>query len=326
MQQIFKLCFIILLLSVAPVHAANFKPSIIYDLSGKFDKSFGESAYRGIERFKKEFGVQYKEFEITNEAQRELILQRFAEKSDLVIVVGFGFTTAVKDAAEEYKNVKFVTIDYDVNLPNTKAILFKEHEGCFLVGMIAALKSKSNKIGFIGGMDIPHIRKFLWGYKEGALYVKPNIEILDNMVGNTASAWNDPVKAGELAKSQIDRGADIIFAAAGESGLGVYQAAADKDVYAIGVDSNQNYLHPGHMLTSMVKRVDIAVYETLKNAMNNNFSSGPEYFGLKEGGVSFAIDEYNKSLISVEKLSKIETIKKQIISGKISVTDYTKSK
>lgn len=302
----------------------DFKPAILYNFGGKEDQSFGTAAYRGIEKFKKEFGIDYKEFEITNESQREQAIRKLARSNDHVICIAFGFITPLNNVAPEFPNVKFSIIDAKVDQPNVESIEFKEHEGSFLVGMLAAMASKSNKVGFIGGMDSPLIRKFELGYIEGANYINSNIEVYRNMTGTTPKAWNDPTKGGELAKSQIDRGADVVYAAAGGTGLGVYQAVTDMGALAIGVDSNQNYLHPGHMLTSMVKRVDVAVYETLVNSLNNKFEPGHKSLGLAEAGVDYALDQYNSDLVTEEMREKVEKAKAKIISGELKVTDYTK--
>ena len=251
----------------APAAAQDFKPAVIYDLGGKFDKSFNEAAYNGAEMFKKESGVDYLEFEVTNESQREQSLRKLAQRGATVIVAtGFSQAPALKIVAAEFPNVKFTLIDDVVDLPNVQSLIFKEHEGSFLVGVAAAMASKTGKVGFVGGMDIPLIRKFACGYVQGAKYANPEAQVFENMTGTTGEAWNDPTKGGELARSQFDRGADVVYAAAGGTGLGVYQAAKDSGKLAIGVDSNQNYLHPGTMLTSMLKRVDLAVYNAFKTA------------------------------------------------------------
>ena len=179
-----------------------------------------------------------------------------------------------------------------------QSIVFKEHEGSFLVGMAAAMASKTGKVGFVGGMDIPLIRKFALGYEEGAKYVNPKIEIFQNMTGTTPAAWNDPTRGGELARSQFDRGADVVYAAAGATGLGVLQAAKDKGRLAIGVDSNQNHLHPGTILTSMIKRVDLAVYEAFKTAKDGTWKAGVRNLGVAESGVGYSVDEHNRKLIT----------------------------
>ena len=247
------------LMSASLVHAADTKPAIVFDMGGKFDKSFNEGVANGAERFKKETGIAYAEFEITNETQFEQAHRRFAQRGhDLIIAVGFNQGVPVETVAKEFPAVHFTIIDAAVKLPNVQSVLFKEQEGSFLVGIAAAMASKTGKVGFVGGMDIPLIRRFACGYVQGAKFANPSVEVIQNMTGTTPAAWNDPARGGELAKGQFDRGVDVVYAAAGGTGLGVYQMAKDSGKLAIGVDSNQNYLQPGTMLTSMVKRVDLA--------------------------------------------------------------------
>ena len=230
--------------------ADDIKPAVVFDMGGKFDKSFNEGVYNGVEKFKKETGIPYVDFEITNETQYEQAHRRFAERGQNPIIgVGFAQADAVQKVGAEYPKTDFTVIDGIVKLPNVQSVLFKEQEGSFLVGMLAAMASKSGKVGFVGGMDIPLIRRFECGYEQGAKYANPQVEVVQNMTGTTPAAWNDPGRGGELAKAQFDRGVDVVYAAAGNTGLGVYQAATDAKKYAIGVDSNQNYLHPGTMLT-----------------------------------------------------------------------------
>ncbi|HMA15678.1 MAG: BMP family ABC transporter substrate-binding protein, partial [Bacteroidota bacterium] len=248
-----------LLVSTTLAQAAEINPAVVFDMGGKFDKSFNEGVYNGVEQFKKESGIDYREFEVTNETQREQALRRMAQRgADPIIGVGFAQADALAKVAQEFPNTRFAIIDAVVDLPNVRSIIFKEHEGSFLVGMIAAMKSETGKVGFVGGMDIPLIRKFACGYEQGAKHVKADAEVIQNMTGTTPSAWNDPTRGAELTKSQFDRGVDVVYAAAGGTGVGVYQTAEDSGKFAIGVDSNQNYLHPGTMLTSMLKRVDVA--------------------------------------------------------------------
>jgi basic membrane protein A len=311
------------LLMATAAQAADIKPAVVFDIGGKFDKSFNEGVYNGVERFKKETGIGYADFEITNETQYEQAHRRFAERGqDPIIGVGFAQADAVQKIAAEYPKVRFTVIDGIVKLPNVQSVLFKEHEGSFLVGMVAALASKSGKVGFVGGMDIPLIRRFECGYEQGAKYANPKIEVLQNMTGTTPTAWNDPGRGGELAKAQFDRGVDVVYAAAGNTGLGVYQAATDAHKFAIGVDSNQNYLHPGVMLTSMVKRVDLAAYNSLMTAKNDAWQGGITVLGLKEGGIDWALDQYNEKLISPAMRAKVDQAKADIIGGKIVVYDY----
>jgi basic membrane protein A len=308
---------------VDPAAGQEFLPAVVFDMGGKFDKSFNEAAYNGAERFRKETGIAYRDFEVTNEAQREQALRNMARRGSHVIVgIGFAQATGVEKVAKEFPTLKFAIIDAVVDLPNVRSIVFKEHEGSFLVGMAAALASKTGKVGFVGGMDIPLIRRFALGYEEGAKYVNPRLEVFQNMTGTTPAAWNDPTRGGELARSQFDRGADVVYAAAGATGLGVLQAAKDKGRLAIGVDSNQNHLQPGSVLTSMVKRVDVAVYEAFKSAKDGTWKAGLLVLGLKEGGVGYAVDQHNRSLITPDMERRLEQARADIIAGKIKVTDY----
>lgn len=310
------------LLSLAPALADDFKPVVIYDLGGKFDRSFNEAAYNGAEIYAQETGGTYRDFEPSNEAQFEQALRRFARrKADLIVAVGISYAVPMRNVAREFPDQLFTVIDAIVEAPNVQSIVFKEHEGSFLVGMIAAMTTKSGTVGFIGGMDIPLIRRFAVGYEEGARYVRPDIKLYKNMVGTTGSAWNDPIKGAELANSQYARGADVIFSAAGPTGLGVIQAAADAGKYAIGVDSNQNHIRPGHVLTSMLKRVDLAVAGSMKAARNGTWEPGLTVLGLKESGVDYAVDEHNRALITEEMTARLEEARKKIISGEIIVTD-----
>jgi basic membrane protein A len=287
-------------------------------MGGKFDKSFNEAAYRGIELWKKESGKQYLEFEISNESQREQAIRRMAERgASPIIGIGFGQASSIERIAKEFPKLQFAIIDGVVNQPNVQSVLFKEQEGSFLVGTMAAIASKTGKVGFVGGMDIPLIRKFQCGYEQGAKYANPKAEVFSNMTGTTGQAWNDPARGGELAKSQFSKGADVVFAAAGGTGVGVYQAAKDSGKLAIGVDSNQNHLQPGTMLTSMVKRVDLAVYNVVKG-----HKPGLLVLGLKEGGVDYAMDEHNAKLVTADMKKKVDAAKADIVSGKIKVADY----
>ena len=303
--------------------AAELKPAVVFDMGGKFDKSFNEGIYNGLEKFRNETGISYREFEVTNETQREQALRRMAQRgSDPVIAVGFAQAPALEKVAREFPDTRFTIIDMVVDLPNVQSVVFKEHEGSFLVGVAAAMASKTNKVGFVGGMDIPLIRKFACGYEQGVKYANPDAEIFQNMTGTTPAAWNNPTKGGELARSQFDRGADVVYAAAGGTGIGVYQAAKDSGKLAIGVDSNQNYLHPGTMLTSMLKRVDVAAYNTFKGALDNTWKPGIQVLGLAEDGVGWALDEHNRDLVSAEMKSKVEQARADILASKITVHDY----
>jgi basic membrane protein A len=308
---------------VASAHAADPKLAVVYDAGGKFDKSFNQSASEGAERFKKDTKISYIEVQAASDTQIEQVLRSLARKNvDLIASIGFAQSQAVQTVANEFPKVKFVLIDGVAQGDNVNSILFKEQEGSYLVGVAAALASKTKKVGFIGGMDIPLIRAFECGYAQGAKSVDPKIEVTQNMVGTTPAAWNDPAKGGELARAQFDRGVDVIFAAAGGSGMGALKTAKEKGKFAIGVDSNQNYLYPGTMLTSMVKRVDNAVYDAFMQVKNGTWKPGVISKGLKEGGVDWALDEHNRKLITPDIEKRVKATAKDIIDGKIKAVDY----
>lgn len=303
--------------------AADVKPALIYDLGGKFDKSFNEAAFNGAEKFKSETGIAYRDFEIANDSQREQALRRFAgDGNNPIVMAGFNWAAALEKVSAEYPDTKFAIIDMVVEKPNVKSIVFKEQEGSYLVGVLAGMASKSKTVSFIGGMDIPLIHKFACGYAGGAKSTGADVKVLEAFTGTTPEAWNDPVKGGEIAKSQFDQGSDVVYHAAGGTGVGVLQAAADADKLGIGVDSNQNGLQPGKVLTSMLKRVDVAVYESFMSAKNDTFAFGVSNLGLKEDGVGFALDDNNKALITPDMQAAVEKAKADIIAGTLQVHDY----
>ncbi len=300
---------------------ATAEPAIIFDLGGKFDKSFNEAAFGGAERWKAETGGTYKELEMQDEAQREQALRRLAEAgANPVVMTGFAFGDVLNKVAPDFPNTKFAIVDMVVEQPNVKSVVFNEHEGSYLVGMMAAMASKTGTVGFIGGMDIPLIRKFGCGYAQGVLAAKADAKVVLNMTGTTPAAWNDPVKGAELAKAQKAQGADVIYAAAGGTGVGVLQTAADEGILSIGVDSNQNYMHPGKVLTSMLKRVDNAVYEAFKEG--ENLTPGINVMGLANDGVGYAMDENNATLVTPEMIAAVDAAAAKIKSGEIVVHDY----
>jgi basic membrane protein A len=305
--------------------AALADPAIIYDLGGKFDKSFNEAGFNGATAWATATGGKFLDLELQNDAQREQALRRFASSgANPIVVPGFSWGAALTKVAAEFPDTHFAVLDAVVNAPNVRSVVFDEHTGSYLVGALAALKSTTGKIGFVGGMDIPLIHKFYCGYAQGAKAINPAIEIFENYTGTTPAAWNDPVAAGELTKAAIDRGADVIYAAAGGSGMGVLQAAKDAGKFSIGVDSNQNYLQPGSVLTSMVKRVDVAVQKAFTDgSAGGTWTSGIEALGLANDGVAYAVDDNNKALITPEMTAKVEELKAKIISGEITVHDYT---
>ena len=299
------------------------KPAIVYANGGKFDKSFNEGVSNGAKRFADETKITVADFEPANETQFEQALRRFAQRGqDPIIAVGFSQAVALEKVGKEFPNTHFTIIDSVVKLPNVQSVVFREQEGSFLVGMLAAMASKTGKVGFVGGMDIPLVRKFQCGFEQGIKYANPNAELISNMTGTTPAAWNDPGRGAELAKGQFDRGVDVVYAAAGSTGVGILQAAKDRSKLGIGVDSNQNYLHPGTMLTSMLKRVDVAAYNSFKAMQAGNWRGDVQVLGLKEGGVDWALDQYNEKLITPEMKAKVDAAKADIIAGKITVHDY----
>ena len=305
-------------------HAADITPAIVFDMGGKFDKSFNESVHDGAEAFTKSTGTAVREFEPQNDTQREQALRNFANRGqDPIIAVGFSQATAVKTVAAEFPKIRFVIIDSVVDAPNVQSILFREEQGSYLAGLIAALRSATGTIGFVGGMDVPLIRKFACGYEQGAKHANPQIKVLQNMTGSTPAAWADPVRGAELTRSQIERGADVVFQAAGATGIGILQAAADAGKYGIGVDSNQDALHPGHVLTSMVKRVDVATTTTLSAAREGTWKPGTTVLGLEQNGVALTFDQYNAPAVTEDMKSKVETTRAEIIAGTLKVHDYT---
>jgi basic membrane protein A len=301
--------------------AALAEPALIFDLGGKFDKSFNEAAFTGAQRWAEETGETFREIELQSEAQREQALRRFAEAgSNPIIMTGFAFGDALGQVAGDYPETDFVIIDMVVDAPNVRSVVFNEHEGSYLVGMMAAMASETDTVGFIGGMDIPLIRKFACGYAQGVMAVNPDATVIANMTGTTPAAWNDPVKGSELTKAQISQGADVVYAAAGGTGVGVLQTAADEGILSIGVDSNQNYMHPGKVLTSMLKRVDNAVYDAMKDGPG--MEKGFNVMGIANAGVGYSIDEFNRDLVSADMQAAVEEASAQIADGTLMVHDY----
>ncbi|MEA2564409.1 MAG: basic rane protein [Acidobacteriota bacterium] len=295
---------------------------IVFDAGGKDDRSFNAAAWNGVKRAAQDFPIVLRDAEPGDPNSVEPALRAFAERGyDLVIGVGFSQTPIVEQVARDYPELDFAIVDGVSQLPNVASLIFKEHEGSYLVGMIAARKSKTGVIGFVGGMDIPLIHKFETGYEEGARAVNPRIRVIQNYVGVTDAAWNNPGKGKELSIAQIGKGADVIFAAAGNSGLGAFDAAEQRGKLVIGVDSNQNWVKPGYVLTSMVKRVDNAVYQIVRDRVGNRFKGGIHVYGLDNDGIGYAMDQYNAKLIPPEVIREVEAAKQKIIRGEIKVTD-----
>ncbi len=295
---------------------------IVFDIGGKDDRSFNSAANLGMLKAQRELPILLRDVEPGDPTSIEPALRAFAQYGyHLITGVGFVQGPIIQQIAADYPQLHFVVIDSKADLPNVASLLFKEHEGAFLVGMIAAAKSRTGILGFVGGMDIPLIHKFATGYEEGARYVNPNIRVIRNYVGITDAAWNNPGKGRELANSQYEQGADVIFQAAGNSGLGVFDAAEAYQKYAIGVDSNQNWIKPGFILTSMLKRIENAVYSIVRDEVEGKFQGGVHIYGLENDGVDYALDEHNRDLIPAEVIERVEQAKRDIIAGRIRVTD-----
>ena len=296
-------------------------PALIFDMGGKFDKSFNEAAYRGAEEWKAETGGTYKEIEMQSDAQREQALRMLAQAgSNPIVMTGFAFGDVLTKVAADYPDTRFVIIDAVVEQPNVQSVVFAEEQGSFLAGLLAAMASKTGTVGFIGGMDIPLIHKFECGYAQGARAANPDVKVLVNYTGTTSAAWNDPTKGGELTRAQKSQGADVVYAAAGGTGIGVLQTAAEEGMLSIGVDSNQNFLHPGKVLTSMEKAVDTSVYEAFKAGAD--VEPGVKLMDVASGGVRVAMDDNNSPLINQEMMAALEATIEAIVSGEIKVHDY----
>jgi len=303
--------------------AAGPKIAILFDKGGKDDKSFNSSAYDGAKKAEKEFGASLKYVEAPDDHVFESMLKSFAKKDfDLVIAIGINQREALTKIAPQFPDKKFLIIDAELNAPNVASVLFEEHEGSYLAGVAAGKATKTKKVGFIGGMDVPVIRRFQLGYEAGFKSVVPDGKILINYLGVTGEAWNNPPRAKELTLSQINQGADVIFHASGASGAGVFDAVEDKKVLAIGVDSNQNGVKPGRVLTSMMKRVDEAVYQTIVAISKNAFKAEVVRLGLKSRGVDLAKDENNKSIYTQEIEQAVAKARAAILSGAVKVPDY----
>lgn len=299
--------------------AALAQPAVIYELGGKADRSFNQAAAEGAEAWKKKTGKPYLEFEIANAAQREMAARRFAERgADPIVGIGFPQASSIDKVAREFPKTRFAIIDAAVAQPNVQSFLYREHEGAFLVGIMAAMASKTGKVGFVGAQDIPLVRKFLCGYEQGARYANPKVELVSAMTGTTGAAWTDPARGAELARNQLAQGVDVVFAAAGTTGLGVMQATRDAGKLSIGVDSNQNHLHPGFILTSLVKRVDRAVLQAF-----DGVQPGITTLGLKEGALDVAMDEHNARLVTPAMVQRVESARADIVAGRLKVIDYT---
>ncbi len=317
--------------------ARQIRVGLVLDKGGKDDKSFNAAAYQGVMKVKSDLKAFVKYVEATDDNAFESLLRAFAQKKtfDLVLAIGISQADPLKKVAALFPDQKFAIVDGQVDAPNVRSLVFQEHEGSYLVGAIASMTAKPDKtglikVGFIGGMDIPLIRRFQMGYAAGAEAEAKKghrkIKVITNYIGVTGDAWNNPAKAKELAVSQYESGVDVIFSAAGASTSGLFDAAEEKKKFAIGVDSNQNWVKPGRILTSMVKRVDSAVYAACKDVADGNFKGGVMHFGLVDHGVDYTVDEFNKPVLTQNVIERAELIKQEIIAGKLEVPDYYKQK
>jgi basic membrane protein A len=298
---------------------------LVFDVGGRGDKSFNDAAYAGLERARAELGVEFATVETGEGADREAAMRQLAAGgSDLVFGVGFLFSDDIKALAREFPEVKFACVDYTVvegeSLPpNLVALKFREEEGSYLVGALAALVSKSGTVGFVGGMEIPLIKKFEAGYRAGVKAVAPRAQVLVKYAGTTGSAFKDPTKGKELALAEYHAGADVIFHASGSTGLGVFEAGRELQRLAIGVDSDQYDEAPGVVLTSMIKRVDTAVFDTIREVAEGRWRGGIHEFGLAEKGVGWVHDQRNRALIPDRVKAVVDSLEAEIVAGRIAV-------
>lgn len=299
------------------------KVAIVYSTGGKGDKSFNDAAFRGLERAKKELGIEFKEYE-PKEAATETrdALNQFAETGEYELIIGIGFNLeeSLKAVAESYPDQKFAIVDAEVKLPNVASIKFKEHEGSFLIGALAAMMNKTGTVGYIGAVEVPTLKKFESGYIQGAKYINPDIKITSVWIGGN-TPFNDPATAKTKTQTLIQQGSDVVYHAAGASGAGMFQAVKEKGIYAMGVDSNQDAEIPGFVLTSMMKYVDTAVFETVKATLDGKFQANLQELGIKEDAVGTTNFEFTKDKIGEENLKKLDQIKNEIKEGKIVVKE-----
>lgn len=298
------------------------KVGLVLDKGGRDDKSFNAAAFRGATDAEKKLGIELKVVESSDDAALEPSLRTFARKGyNLIIAIGFVQADPIKKVSADFPKTQFLLVDSTVDAPNVRSVTFNEHEGSYLVGTIACLASKKHTVGFVGGMDIPLIRRFELGYRSGA-EAAGGCKVISNYVGSTSDAWRNPTKGKELALSQISQSADVIFHAAGTSGLGVFDAIEEKGALGIGVDSNQNWIKPGKILTSMVKRVDLVIFKAIEDKVNSRFTPGAITLGLNDGSIDYAIDDFNRALITPSIQKSVEEKKKLILGGKLKVPDY----
>ena len=314
--------------SEAPRSAgAPFKVGLVFDVGGRGDKSFNDAAYAGLERAKRELGADYVTLETGEGTDREAQLRQLAAGDAQVIFgVGFLFSDDIKTLAREFPQKKFACVDFTVVPgetlpPNLLALKFREEQGSYLVGALAGLLTRTHTVGFVGGMEIPLIKKFEAGFRAGVKAVNPRATVIVKYAGNTGAAFKDPTKGKELALAEYHAGADIIFHASGSTGLGVFEAARENHKLAIGVDSDQYGEAPGFILTSMVKRVDTAVFSIIRDLKAGHWQGGVRVFGLGEDGVGWVYDEHNRALIPDPVKAKVDSLEREIVAGRIAVPE-----
>ena len=302
------------------VSAKPTKVGLIYDTGGRGDLSFCDASYAGAKKAVEQWKIELKEITPGQSADIERVLRQLARlRYNLIIGVGFLFQAPMTRVAPDFPEINFAIVDVEAKAPNIKSLLFKAHEGTYLVGAIAAMKTKTNKIGFIGGMNVPLLHSFEAGYRAGARAIHPEIEVMVHYAGATPQAFSDPARGKELALAQYNKGADIILAAAGATSLGILEAAKERNKFIIWVDANGNHLTPGLVLTSMIKGVELSIYQTIQSVVEGNFVGGTKIYGLKEGGIQYIVDKDNRSLLSQELLNQVENLKTKIIAGEIIV-------
>jgi len=314
-------------LCATPSQSADWRPGVVFDQAGKDDGSFNTSIARGVERFSRETGVSVEEMPVNETASPQSVpegLKQLIAGGANLLVSGSHDAPIIAALADRHPEVRFIVLDAAVDRPNVHAIVFREHEGAFLVGMLAALESRAGKVGYIGGMDVPVIRRIACGYIQGVHHARPDVVATLSVTGDTSAAFNDPAAGHRQAEEQLDQGVDVIFAAAGRTGLGVMNATRERKRFAIGVDTNQNDVHPGTVLTSMIKRIDIATYRALKSAYAGSWKPGVEVLGLADDGIGWAHDRHNAPMISDAMLDALDEAKEAIITGTLTVQDYTK--
>jgi len=312
--------------AIAPAAMASgpkIRVGVVFDKGGRDDRSFNAAAWRGLEEAKKQLGIDAKYVEAMDDNAYEPAIRTFARKRfDLTIAIGFSQAESMSRVAADFPGQRFALVDAVSSQPNVRSLLFSDHEGAFLAGAAAMLKSTTGKVGFIGGMDVPLIRRFDLGFRSGARHIKKDAITVSNFVGITVDSWNNPPKAKELALSQYNGGVDVIYVAAGASNIGVFDAAGAKSKFAIGTDSNQNGMRPGLILTSILKRIDVAVFQTIADVQGAKFTGGKIEFGVANGGIDYALDRHNEGVLTPEIRKKLEELKRQISNGSIKVPDY----